>query len=73
MNINALSVKRKRIKKTLFNAFASKKNNYFNVNITYISEKDDYLYIYVIFLNELNNQSHLNLISNDFNILNIIN
>ena len=39
----------------------------------YVSEKDDYLHIYITFLNELNNQNHSNLISNDFNILNIIN
>ena len=73
MNINILNVKRKRIEKALFNAFVSKKDDYLNVNITYISKKNDYLYIYMIFLNELNNQNHSNIISNDFNILNIIN
>ena len=73
MNINILNIKRKRIKEALFNDFASKENNYLNVNITYISKENDYLYIYMIFLNELNDQSHSNLISNDFNILNIIN
>ena len=39
ININVLNVKRKRIEKALFNAFALKKNDYFNVNITYISKK----------------------------------
>ena len=39
MNINVLNVKRKRIEKALFNVFALKKNDYFNVNITYISKK----------------------------------
>ena len=35
-NINALNVKRKRIKKTLFNVFVLKENDYLNINITYI-------------------------------------
>ena len=39
ININILNVKCKRIEKALFNVFASKKNNYFNVNITYTLEK----------------------------------
>ena len=39
LNINALNVKRKRIEKASFNASASKKDDYFNVNITYISKK----------------------------------
>ena len=39
----------------------------------YISKKNDYLHIYITFLNELNDQNHSNLISNNFNILNIIN
>ena len=55
VNINALNVKHKRIKKAFFNAFVLKKKNYLNVNITYISKKDDYLYIHMTFLNELNN------------------
>ena len=54
MSINVLNVKRKRIEKALFNVFASKKNDYFNVNITYISKKNDYLHIHITFLNELN-------------------
>ena len=49
--------KRKRVKKTSFNASASKKNNYLNINI--------------IFINELNFNIHI--LSNDYNILNIIN
>ena len=73
ININVLNVKHKRIKKALFNASVSKKNDYFNVNITYISKKNDYLHIYITFLNKLNDQNYSNLISNDFNILNIIN
>ena len=54
MNINVLNVKYKRIEKALFNVFALRENNYINVNMMYISKKDDYLYIYVTFLNELN-------------------
>ena len=73
MSINILNVKHKRIEKALFNAFASRKNNYFNVNMTYILKENDYFYIYIAFLNKLNNQSYSNLISNDFNILNVIN
>ena len=73
MSINILNIKYKRIKKALFNASVSKKNNYLNVNITYISKKNDYLYTHITFLNKLNNQNHLNLISNNFNILNAIN
>ena len=38
-NINVLNVKYKRIEKALFNVFILKKNNYLNVNITYISKK----------------------------------
>ena len=72
-NINVLNVKCKRIEKTLFNVFVLKKNDYFNINITYASKKDDYFHIYITFLNELNDQNHSNLILNDFNILNIIN
>ena len=53
-SINVLNVKRKHIEKASFNVFISKKNNYFNVNITYIPKKNDYLHIYMIFLNELN-------------------
>ena len=48
MNINVLNIKRKRIEKMLFNIFISKKNNYFNVNITYISKKRLFLYLYNI-------------------------
>ena len=73
MNIDISNVKRKRIKKASFNVFALKKNNYFNINITYASKKNDYLYVYITFLNELNDQNHSNLISDDFNILNVIN
>ena len=73
MNINVLNVKRKRIEKALFNVFASGENDYLNVNITYILEKNDYLHIHMTFLNELNDQNHSNFISNDFNILSIIN
>ena len=73
MNINVLNVKHKRIKKALFNVFVSKKNDYFNINMTYAPKENDCLYIYMTFLNELNDQSHSNLILNDFNILNIIN
>ena len=73
MSINILNIKYERIKKALFNVFASKKNDYFNVNITYILKKNDYLYIHITFLNELNDQNHSNFISNDFNILNAIN
>ena len=73
MNINILNVKRKRIEKALFNIFALKKDDYFNVNMTYVLKKNDYLHIYITFLNELNDQSHSNFISNDFNILNAIN
>ena len=39
MSINALNVKRKRIKKVLFNIFISKKNDYLNVNIIYALKK----------------------------------
>ena len=39
ININILNVKRKRIEKALFNVFVSEKNDYFNVNITYILKK----------------------------------
>ena len=39
ININVLNIKRKRIEKALFNVSALKKNNYINVNITYISKK----------------------------------
>ena len=73
ININILNVKRKRIEKALFNVFVSEKNDYLNVNITYVLKKNDYLHIYITFLNELNDQSHLNFISNDFNILSAIN
>ena len=73
MNIDMLNIKRKRIEEVLFNVFVSKKNNYFNVNITYILKKNDYLHIYITFLNELNDQNYLNFISNDFNILSVIN
>ena len=55
ININVLNVKYKRIEKALFNASASKENNYFNVNTTYILKKNDYFHIYITFLNELNN------------------
>ena len=49
MNINILNVKRKRIEKALFNAFVSKKDDYLNVNITYISKKKRLsLYLYDI-------------------------
>ena len=72
-NIDILNVKRKRIEKALFNVFALRKNDYFNVNITYVSKKNDYFYIYITFLDELNDQNHSNFILNDFNILNIIN
>ena len=41
--------------------------------MTYISKKNDYFYIYITFLNELNDQNHSNIILNDFNILSIIN
>ena len=73
MNIDVLNIKRKCIEKTLFNVSVSKKNYYFNVNITYILKKKDYLHIYITFLNELNDQNHSNLILNDFNILSAIN
>ena len=39
----------------------------------YILRKNNYLYTYMIFLNELNNQSYSNFILNDFNILDVIN
>ena len=55
MSINISNVKRKRIEKALFNVFVSEKNNYFNVIITYALRKNDYLYTYITFLNELNN------------------
>ena len=49
-NINVLNVKRKRIEETLFNVFISEKNNYLNVNITYISKKKRlFSYLYNIF------------------------
>ena len=73
MSINVLNVKYKRIEKTLFNAFASEENDYFNVNITYALKKNDYLHIYMTFLNKLNNKSYSNFTLNDFNILSIIN
>ena len=66
----------------MLNANASKKRHltflfqiffYFNVNITYVLKKNDYFHIYIIFLNELNDQNYLNFILNDFNILNTIN
>ena len=46
----------------MLNANASKKRYltpslqifFFNFNITYILKKDDYFYIYITFLNELN-------------------
>ena len=66
LNVNAS-------KKRYLTPSLQKKNDYFNVNITYISKKNNYLYIYITFLNELNDQNHSNLILNDFNILNIIN
>ena len=72
MSINVLNIKCKRNEKTLFNLFALKKN-YINLNIMYISKENDYFYIYITFLNELNDQNHLNFILNDFNILNAIN
>ena len=65
-NANALK------KRHLTSSF-QKKNDYLNVNIIYVSKENDYLYAYIIFLNELNDQSHSNLISNDFNILDVIN
>ena len=50
MNINILNVKRKRIKKTLFNVFVLKENDYLNVNITYILKKKRlFSYLYNIF------------------------
>ena len=73
MNIDISNVKRKCIKEASFNAFASKENNYLNINITYTPKKNDYFHIHMIFLNELNEQNYSNFISNNFNILNIIN
>ena len=55
MSTNISSVKRKRIKKALFNVFALEENDYFNVNMTYTLKKNDYFHIYITFLNELNN------------------
>ena len=49
--------KRKRVEKILFNVFISEKNNYFNINI--------------IFINELNFNIHIFL--NNYNIFNAIN
>ena len=72
-NIDILSVKRKRIEEALFNIFVLRENNYLNVDIAYNLKKNDYFYIYITFLNKLNNQSHSNFISNDFNILSAIN
>ena len=51
MNINVLSVKRKRIEKALFNIFVLGKNDYFNINMTYILKNNDYLYVYINFFN----------------------
>ena len=73
MSIDALNIKRKRIEKALFNVSALGKDDYLNVNITYVSKKDDYFHIHMTFLNELNDQNHSNFILNDFNILNVIN
>ena len=49
--------KRKRIKKTLFNIFILKKNDYFNINIIFINKLNFNKYIFIL---------------NDYNILNII-
>ena len=50
MNIDILSVKRKRIEKALFNVFVLEENDYLNVNITYIFKKKRlFSYLYNIF------------------------
>ena len=72
-DIDVSNVKRKRIEKALSNVSTPGEDNYFNINMAYAPKKDDYLHIHIIFLNELNDQSRPNLISNDFNILNAIN
>ena len=59
-NKEGLNNKRKWIKKTLFNVFVLKKNNYLNVNYIFIEKLDFNIYL-------------LNIISDDYNILDIIN
>ena len=46
-NIDVLNVKRKCIEKALFNVFALEKNDYLNVNITYISKKKTIIFIFI--------------------------
>ena len=56
--------KRKRIKKVLFNVFISEKNDYFNVNIIFINKLNFNIYIF------LNNYNILDII--DKQIINLI-
>ena len=41
-------------KKRYLTSSLQKKNDYLNVNITYVLKKNDYFHIHMIFLNELN-------------------
>ena len=56
----SLSIKRKCIKKTLFNAFILEENKYLNINYIFLKELDLIIY-------------YINLSFNNFNIFDIIN